>query len=480
MKSQPFAGKRITVMGLGVLGGGVGVAKYLAAQGAQVTVTDTRPESDLRAPLSELDGLPIAFRLGCHQIEDFRSSRADIVVRNPGVPYDSPYLIAAREDGVRVEMEMSIFFRMCPSPILAVTGTKGKTTVSHLLGSIMTSWKADSLVAGNMGVSALLELDRLRPHTPVVLELSSFQIEALIEHNLGPHVAVITNISEDHLDRYKDFGEYSAVKRGLTRAMGPADVVVYNEGDVETSKVAGETSAGLLPFGLIEPVGDGAWLSGQAALVVRLGAAERSWQRPDTLSLQGDHGALNALAAIAAAKAYGAPDEAIAAGLNQFRGVENRLEQVAVIDGVTYVNDTSATAPAAAIAGVRVLAPRARVLHVIAGGADKHSDLGPFAEALRAARAHVYLLDGTATDYLRELLVQRSVSVAGPFAGMARALNAASSAAARGDIVALCPGCASFGMFRNEFDRGDQFRSAVRALCEHHESADASGEGSPT
>lgn len=460
-----FRGKRITVMGLGVLGGGVGVAKYLAAQGAVVTVTDMRQEADLATPLSELRGLPIDFHLGRHDIEDFRSSRADIVVRNPGVPYDSPYLLAAREDGVRIEMEMSIFFRMCPGPILAVTGTKGKTTVSGLLGEIMRSWRAGALLAGNMGVSALLELDRLERDTPVVIELSSFQIEALIEHALGPHVAVITNISADHLDRYKDFDEYSAIKRGLTHAMSMGDVVVYNGDDAEVSRVASETPARLLAFGLAEPGADGAWLRGQQELVVRFQGVERSWKRPDVLALQGEHGALNALAAVAAATAYGAPGEAIGAGLQRFQGVENRLEQVAIIDGVTYVNDTSATAPAAAIAGLRVLGPRARTLHLIAGGADKRTDLAPFADEIRAAGALVYLLDGTATDQLQTLLKQREVAVRGRYPSMIDAVTAAAGSASSGDIVALCPGCASFGMFRNEFDRGEQFRAAIRNLA---------------
>lgn len=462
--SGTFNGKRVTVMGLGVLGGGVGVTRYLASRGALVTVTDMRREADLREPLAELAGLPVTFHLGGHEIDDFRSTRADVVVRNPGVPYDSPYILAARADGVVVEMEMSIFFRMCPAPILAVTGTKGKTTVSGLLGEIMVSWRADALLAGNMGVSALLELDRLQPDMPVVLEVSSFQIEALIEHRLSPHVAVITNISEDHLDRYKDFVEYSAVKRGLPSAMLPDGVVVYNGDDAEASKVVNETRARTLPFGLDEPSGDGAWLRHDRNLTLRWNGVEQGWKRPDVLALQGEHGALNTLAAIAAARAYGVPGDAIAAGLARFRGVPNRLEQVAVIDGVAFVNDTSATAPAAAIAGLRVLGPRARALHLIAGGADKRTDLAPFADEIGAANARVYLLEGSATEALRGLLEERSAMIEGRFDSIEDAVRAAAGKATPGDIVALCPGCASFGMFRNEFDRGDQFRSAVEGV----------------
>jgi UDP-N-acetylmuramoylalanine--D-glutamate ligase len=451
-------------MGLGVLGGGVGVSRYLVSRGAIVTVTDMRQEAELAGPLAELARLPITFHLGGHDIDDFRASHADIVVRNPGVPYDSPYILAARADDVVVEMEMSIFFRACPAPILAVTGTKGKTTVSSLLGEILTSWRPHALLAGNMGVSALLELDRLERDTPVVLELSSFQIEALVEHMLAPHVAVLTNISEDHLDRYKDFAEYSGVKRGLAHAMTEEDVVVYNSDDPEVARVVTETRARLVPFALAEPPGDGAWLESGRDLMLRSADATRAWKRPDVLSLQGDHGAMNALAAVAAASAYGVPDDDIAAGLARFRGVPNRLEQVAVVDGVAYVNDTSATAPAAAIAGVRVLGARSRTLHLIAGGADKRTDLAPFADQISATNARVYLLDGTATDSLHAMLMARSAGIAGRFASMADAVDNAAGEASAGDVVALCPGCASFGMFRNEFDRGDQFRIAVEAV----------------
>jgi UDP-N-acetylmuramoylalanine--D-glutamate ligase len=189
-----------------------------------------------------------------------------------------------------------------------------------------------------------------------------------------------------------------------------------------------------------------------------------TFPRPDLLALAGDHGARNALAAIAACVAYGVPVDAIATGLTSFQGVENRLEVVRSLDGVTWVNDTSATAPAAAVAGLRVLAPRAKSLHIIAGGADKKTNLEPFADELAAHHAKVYLLDGTATVDLAALLEVREVNVSGPFPSMQDAVTAIETVVETGDVVALCPGCASFGMFRNEFDRGAQFRQAVAGL----------------
>jgi len=461
-RSGRWAGQRVTVMGLGVLGGGTGAARYLAGHGARVTVTDLRDETALAESIELLAGLPITWHLGRHDDADFTRDGADIVVRNPGVPMDSPYLRLAADSGVQVEMEMSVFFRDCPAPIVGITGTKGKTTVSALVGEILRAWNPEALLAGNMGISALMELDRLTPETPVALELSSFQIESLNDHHLGPQVAVITNIFPDHLDRYRDFDHYADTKRGLARAMSSEGTVVYNADDPEAAKVAPVTAARLFPFGIGDGRGEGAWLV-EDRFVLRDREVHLAFERPDLLALDGDHGARNALAAIAATHAYGVPEDAIRAGLASFRGVENRLEVVAVHDGVTYVNDTSATAPAAAIAGVRVLAPRAGTLHLIAGGADKRTDLTPFADELASRAVQVYLLEGMATIGLAGLLAERGVVISGTFGDMASAVEAASQAAADGDIVALCPACASFGMFRNEFDRGRQFRQAVQA-----------------
>lgn len=455
-----WQGKRVTVMGLGVLGGGVGAARYLAGKGALVTVTDMRDETALADSTAQLAEWPITYHLGGHDVADFSREGADVVVRNPGVPMDSPYLKAAIDSGVAVEMEMSIFFRDCQAPIIGITGTKGKTTVSALIGTILTAWQPDALLAGNMGVSALLELDRLQPDTLVALELSSFQIESLNDHALAPQVSVITNIFPDHLDRYRDFTHYADTKRDMLRAMSASDVAVLNRDDVEAWKGAAITPARLLSFGESPIEGDGAWLEGDA-LHVRWNDSRLSFPRPDLLALEGVHGGLNALAAISACLAYGVPETALREGLASFKGVENRLEVVAVDGGITFVNDTSATAPAAATAALKVLGPRAKHLHLIAGGADKQTDLTPFADALRSLSVSVYLLNGTATPGLTALLQERNVAISGTFDGMAPAVEKAIASAQDGDYVVLSPACASFGMFRNEFDRGNQFRSAV-------------------
>lgn len=460
-----ISGTRFTVMGLGILGGGVGVAKYLASHGGIVTVTDMRPADQLQSSIDQLAGLPITYHLDGHQDADFTRENSDVVIRNPGVRLNSPYLKLARESGVRIEMEMSLFFALCQAPILGITGTKGKTTVASLCGEIMRAWKPDAVLAGNMGVSALGLVDDIRPDQPVVIELSSWQLEAMDDQRIGPHVAVITNISPDHLDAYDSYEDYAATKRTIARHLSPSDYIVFNADDVDTPKVADETNSALLPFGLSEPEDLGGWTADNA-LNFRLSNEQFSLPMPSQLSLQGEHGARNTLAAVLACRAYGAPIEAIRAGLASFAGVSNRLEEVGTINGVMYVNDSSATAPAAAVHALDVLRQRTERVHIIAGGYDKQTDLTPFADAIAAQAVVPYLLDGTATPALQAMLAHRGVQYHGPYPSMQAAFAVAQEAVQSGDVLALVPGCASFGMFRNEFDRGDQFRAAVKQIQE--------------
>jgi UDP-N-acetylmuramoylalanine--D-glutamate ligase len=462
--ADDLRGKRVTVMGLGVLGGGVGVARYLATQGALVTVTDQRSESELADSIAQLADLPMTYHLGEHDDRDFTLERTDIVVRNPGVRRDSKYLTIARADGVAIEMEMSLFFRACAARVIGVTGTKGKTTVTALIGKMLREWRADSFVAGNMGISALEGLARIDPTTPVAIELSSWQLEAMDEHRLGPHVAVITNFSEDHLDRYKDYEDYVETKRSIAHHLESNDVVVFNNDDVDVRKVQHQTLARALPFGSFPPDGDGAWIEPDR-LISRFGGQLIAYPLPKQLSLSGEHGRLNALAAIAACQAYGVPEHAIGRGLESFMGVENRLEDVGTINGVRYINDTSATAPVATVSALRLLAARPGNVILITGGADKQSDMTQFLDVVATHAAHVVLLPGSATDKVQGGLRSRGFEPGSPVTSMSEAVARATVYATAGDVVILSPGLASFGLFRNEFDRGEQFRQAVRTIA---------------
>jgi UDP-N-acetylmuramoylalanine--D-glutamate ligase len=456
-------GKRVLLLGLGSRQGGVGVARYLVDAGAEVRVTDLRDEAALAPSLADLAGLPISCTLGRHEHEDVRW--ADVVVRNPGVPAESPYLALARELGRRVEMEMTLFFRACPAPIAGVTGTKGKTTTTTLLAAMLRERWPDAVLAGNMGVSALAQLPELRPSVPVALELSSFQLEALDEHRLSPHVAVVTNISPDHLDRYPSFAAYACTKGAIARWQDPRrDYFVFDPGDPHSYALTDDARGQWVLFGSPTPAGYGPdiWVEDEHFV------AAWTQERADlgsvaALRVPGAHSRLNAMAAAGAALALGVSPEQIRRAIAGFPGVPHRMEPVVTVGDVEYVNDTAATAPAAAVAALRALA--GRPLLVIAGGFDKKLPLDLLADELAGVAERVVLLDGTASPILERLLRERGYDrVDGPFDSMEAAVWRAAELAEPGSVVLLSPGTASFGLFRDEFHRGEEFRAAVRRL----------------
>ncbi|MDI3339180.1 MAG: UDP-N-acetylmuramoyl-L-alanine--D-glutamate ligase [Sphaerobacter sp.] len=454
-----WRGVRALVMGLGTRQGGVGVARYLVAQGAEVTVTDLRSADELAPALAALAGLPIRFVLGEHRAADFE--QADLVVRNPAVPRDSPWLALARAAGARIEMEMTLFFRACPAPIIGVTGTKGKTTTATLCAGILRVARPDTVLAGNMGTSALDALPHITPDTPVVLELSSWQLEGLAEHGLSPHIAVITNISDDHRNRYPSLAAYVEAKRAIARFQAPDDWLVLNRDDPQTWASRDVGAGRVVPVGHDADGPCGAFLVGDR-LVWRWDGAETELLRRDEFPLPGPHAALNALAAAAAAILAGASPAEARAGLRAATPVPHRQEIVATVDGVCYVNDSAATAPAATLAALDTF--RGRPLVLIAGGADKGADLAPLARRVAAEAEAVVLLDGAATPALHRLLQAAGARrISGPHRSMAAAVAAAAELAPPGGVVLLAPGCASFGLFRDEFERGEAFRAAVRA-----------------
>ncbi len=434
-----LSGCRAVVMGLGLHGGGVGVAQYLADQGAVVTVTDLRDEAALAPSLAALAGLPLRYVLGRHEDADFR--RADLVVRNPAVPLDSPYLAVARDAGARVEMESSLFVAACPSAYIAgITGTKGKTTTTVLLSQMLAAAGCDVVTAGNLRVSMLRQLGEITAETRVVLELSSWQLEAFVPHRYSPPLAVVTNLLPDHLNRYAGMDDYAAAKEINVRYQDSAGVAVLNKENGYTRQM-GERAPGAL-----------VWFSGQDAIP---GA--------DAHPIAGGHQRENLAAASAAARVWGADDAAIASVVKDFRGVPHRQELVREWRGIRFINDTTATMPAATVACIEAIRePKVLLL----GGADKQLDFAGLAAALEAQRdaiRGIVLLEGSATDRLAAAL---TLPAAGRFGGLEPALAQAVALARAGDAVILSPACASFGMFQHEFERGDAFRAWVNDLPE--------------
>ena len=472
MAALELKGKRALVMGLGLHDGGLGVTKFLIAQGADVTVTDLRSAEILKPSLEALQGLPVKLVLGVHREEDFR--QAQIVIKNPAVPRESRFLEIARQAGAAIEMELSLFFQLCRSKlILGITGTRGKTTTTLLVGSILKAWRPDAVVAGNLRVSALNKLDEIGPDTPVALEMSSWQLEGFGERGISPRYAAVTNMSPDHLNRYRDMADYANAKREIYRHQRTDGLLVLNAADPMVSTFA-EDAPGKVAWFAAQPL-----TKGQAGAFVRDGNfIWRDWAGNEEevgplslLKLPGQHNLLNALTAIALTKGAGVPTEAIRQGLESFGGVPDRLELVRELDGVRYINDTTSTSPAATVAALEALQetnPSGIVL--IAGGADKNLEFEPMAIAIANPQNKVkavILLKGSATARLQAAMEAAGVDqkfVEGPLDNFEEAIRFAQSKAKAADVVLLSPGCASFGLFTHEFERGQRFREIVHKL----------------
>ncbi|MDQ6662248.1 MAG: UDP-N-acetylmuramoyl-L-alanine--D-glutamate ligase [Chloroflexota bacterium] len=448
-----LSGKRVLVMGLGLQGSGIAAARYAAQQGATVRVTDMKSPEILAPSVKALSGLPIEFVLGQHRNEDFLW--ADIVIRNPGVPLSSPYLRVAREHGAQIEMEIALFFLACSGRIIGITGTRGKTTTSSLIYQILQESGADTVLGGNVaGVETLSLLPSITPETLVVLELSSWQLEGLAPHHLSPSVAVMTNIYPDHLNTYSGLEEYAEAKATIIRYQSPNDLAICNYDNSWTRRF-GEEAPSRVYFTSIER--GGSFARDTTAI-----SPFRFTRTP----LVGKHNLENILLATTTTQLLGIPDEVIATTVHHFRGVAHRLEEIAIVNGVRYIDDSTSTTPVAGKVAVEAFAGKPIVL--IAGGNTKHLPLEDWPASIVQHCRDVILLPGTGTDALLPVLqeeVKRQGAtnpVRGIFDDFAKAVTSAISYTHPGDIVLFSPGFTSFGMFQNEFDRGDTFVRSIR------------------
>jgi UDP-N-acetylmuramoylalanine--D-glutamate ligase len=458
-------------MGLGLHGGGLGVTRWLLKQGARVTVTDLKKADELAPSLQALESDPLTgsgveFVLGEHRESDF--TNADLIVRNPGVPRESRFLALAREHGIPVRMEMGLFFEQLPrggDQVVGITGTKGKTTTTLMVGAILKKVNAKTLVAGNLRVSALELLEQIDADTPVVLELSSFQLEEFETLRISPHLAAITNIYPDHLNRYRDMNEYTAAKANIFRNQGISDYCILNFDNSTLTHLRPRVPSHVVWFSRRRPLNDGAFVEREAILWNNQGAKETILPTAD-LRARGEHNLENALAATAVSSVWGVAPEIIAETLREFKGVPHRLEVVRELNGVTYINDTTATAPTATIAALKALAERTGRIILIAGGADKGLEYREMAKAIAQFQPRVILLHGSATPKVEQALRAAGGGelISGTFVGFEEAVERAHDEAHGGDVVLLSPGAASFGMFANEFERGDRFREIVMRL----------------
>jgi UDP-N-acetylmuramoylalanine--D-glutamate ligase len=456
---EDLRGLKATVMGLGLNGGGLASARFLAAAGAEVTVTDMKDEVALADSIAALEGLPIRYVLGRHEIADF--AEADLMVKNPAVRPDSPYLLAAKA----VETDISLFLRLSASPIIAVTGSKGKSSTSSAIYHILKSCGYEALLGGNITVSPLSFIASCRTDTPVVLELSSWQLADM--RGLGvlrPRIALLTSIMPDHMNRYSSMDEYVADKRLIYADQDSTCATICSADQDWGISFASETRARVLYYsGTGLPPGQiGAWLEASGrGLYSPTGEASRTEEIvPERIRLPGSHQRLNLLAAALACREFGAPAEKVSAAAATFPGVEHRLEHFADKDGVAWYNDSAATIPQAVAAALSSF--EGPVL-LITGGTDKNLDFEPVEKAYARARL-IVLLAGSGTDKLLPLLKAQGLAYLGPYGDLESAVKAAAANARSGDTVILSPGCTSFGMFLHEFDRGAKFKESARRV----------------
>ena len=448
-------GKRVLIMGLGLHGSGIASARYAVQQGARVRVTDLRPSEVLAPSIASLEGLPIEYILGQHRDEDF--AWAEIVLRVPGVKRTSPYLRIAREHGAQIEQEIALFFSACPGRIIGVTGTRGKTTTSTLLYELIKASGQPTVLGGNVsGVETLSLLSTITPQTQVVLELSSWQLEALEPHRMSPAVAVMTNIYPDHLDTYDGMEDYAAAKANIFRHQRSSDLAVFNYDNEWTRRMGEQAPAERTWFASLER--GGSFQRGSNDLV------------PFTFretSLPGAHNQENILLATTVARLLGIPDGTIARVVREFRGVPHRLQEITIINGVHYINDTTSTTPVAGEAALRAFAGP---IVLVAGGNTKHLPLAAWPAAIVQRCRDLILLTGSGTDELLPALEaevsqqERANPLRGIFDNLPAAMDAAIALTEPGDTLLFSPGFTSFGMFLNEFDRGDAFVAYVEGL----------------
>lgn len=434
-----FEGKKITVMGLGLLGRGLGDVRYLAEQGAELIVTDLKTPEQLATSVASLAEFPhITFVLGEHRLEDFRNR--DMVLKAAGVPLDSPYIAEARANNIPVVMSSALFAQIAQIPVIGVTGTRGKSTTTHMIEAILKKAGKKVLLGGNVrGVSTLALLPEVTDDCIALMELDSWQLQGFADLGISPTISVFTTFYPDHLNYYKnDLAQYLADKAGIFTHQVATDTLIIG------AQAAEQINA--------------SYADTIAAHVVVV--SDHDFREDWKLAIPGEHNRYNAALAVEAARALDIPDDVIKDALESFSGVPGRLQLIRTVDGVDYYNDTTATTPEATLAGLRALSQKydGRVIAIM-GGADKALNFDALLTELPMLTKRVELLSGTGTDRIREQLPDAEV-----FDNLVAAVGNARRHAQPGDAIVLSPAFASFGMFKNEFDRGDQFDAIVSGM----------------
>lgn len=437
-----FKNKRITVMGLGLLGRGVGVINFLADQGASLLVTDLKTKEELSSSLAKLAKYKnIKYVLGEHRLEDFRDR--DLIIRAPNAPLDSIYLQEARKNNIPIEMDASLFAKLVPTGVILVgiTGTRGKSTVTHLLDEILQNSKLRSYLGGNVrGVATLPLLKKVKPKDVVVMELDSWQCQGFGDSRISPQVAVFTSFMNDHMNYYQgDMERYFNDKANIYRFQTEGDLLIV----------------GKQVWPLIKKQ--------DPKLKQEVIVVDENVIPENLVKLPGVHNRYNMAIAAVCASCLGVDDKTINKVLKTFKGVPGRLELIKKLKGVSYYNDTTATSPDGLYAAVSALKDKGSII-LLAGGTDALLDYSKFNKNVLPHIKKLILFKGSASDKILAKLPKKNKSETVVVSSMKEALIETRKISVKGDIVLLSPGAKSFGLFKNEFDRGDKFTEEVGKL----------------
>ena len=444
-------GKRALVVGLGK--SGVASALFMKSHGARVTVSDTKSGDELRNEIPVLLDHGITVETGGHGDRTFRGQ--DLIVVSPGVPVDAPPLVQARSLGETVIGEIELAAQFLPGPIVAITGSNGKTTTTTLTGEILTASDIPTLVGGNIGTPAISLAERAKPDTVVVLEISSFQLETI--QTFRPKIAVVLNVTPDHLDRHRTFEIYTDAKARIFENQQGSDFAVLNADDPTCVAMGARTRAQVFWFSRQKEVQQGAWVR-DGNIVFRDSKGQREILQVSEIPLKGAHNLENVLAAVCTGMLMGCAPEKIRKAVRDFKAVEHRLEFVATIDGVDYYNDSKATNVDATIKALESFPAN---IHLILGGKDKGSDYTVLNDLIRQRVKRIYTIGAAAAKIESQVKGAEVVHTE----TLENAIRKAHVAAQSGDIVLLAPACASFDQFKSYEHRGKLFKDIVRGLA---------------
>jgi UDP-N-acetylmuramoylalanine--D-glutamate ligase len=449
---ETLAGKRCVVVGMAATG--MAAAEFLLKQGAAVIVSEQKGEREMGPSVKKLQSLGAEVELGKHTAQTFLGG--DVIVLSPGVDPRIPPLVEAREKGIPIVSEVELASWFLDAPMIAITGTNGKSTTTALIGHILSGWGKRVFVGGNIGTPLTTYLLQRKKADYIVAEISSFQLEAII--SFRPWIALLLNLGEDHLTRHPTPAAYAAAKARIFFNQGPKDWAVVNADDAAVMSLLPHIRAQVVPFTRERVQGEGVWLEYRDTVVYQNGDGEERFSLAK-VRLKGMHNRENIMAAVAAARICSVPHQVIQAALDAFPGLEHRLELVGEWSGVSVYNDSKATNVASAVTALESLeAP----IILLAGGRDKGGDYAPLRKIIEE-RVKAVILMGEAKDRMQQAL-QSSVPLH-LVEGMKEGVQLAWRLARAGDTILLAPACSSFDMFTNFEERGRAFKEIVLTLA---------------